>query len=245
MCYNVSSKLRSKKEYSKALNLPDPAEEANTPAWEPLYHASGFAHPYLPIIANESPSEISEMKWGLIPFWVKDEVSAAKISNQTLNARGETIFEKPSFRESAKNKRCLIIVDGFFEYQHRGSKTHPHFIKLKDDQPITLAGLWAEWTHNGQTLYTCSIVTTKANYLMATIHNNPKAEDGPRMPVILPEELRFHWLKPMNDKADKEMLQELIKPYPAEEMKAWEVGPLTGKAAIGNSPAAHQPVSPF
>lgn len=130
MCYNVSTKLKTKAEYSKALKLPIAAGDGHSPKWEPLYHVSGFVHPELPAITDELPTEIVELKWGLIPFWVKDEVSAIKISNQTLNARGETIFEKPSFRDSAKNKRCLIIVDGFFEYQHRGGKTHPHFINV-------------------------------------------------------------------------------------------------------------------
>lgn len=115
--------------------------------------------------------------------------------NNTLNARGETIFEKPSFRTSAKNHRCIIYVAGFYEHHHYNNKTYPFFIYRKDAQPMALAGLWSEWKNpdTGGRLNTFSIVTTKGNKMMARIHNNPKLKE-PRMPVILPSELEDEWL---------------------------------------------------
>lgn len=104
--------------------------------------------------------------------------------NQTLNARGESIFEKPAFRNSARNKRCIVHVEGFYEHHHFGKRTYPDFIRLKDHDDFALAALWEECKDpaTGVALHTFSIVTTEANDLLRRIHNNPKLE-GPRMPV--------------------------------------------------------------
>lgn len=140
--------------------------------------------------------------------------------NNTLNARGETIFEKSSFRTAAKNNRCIIYVDGFYEHHHYNKKTYPFYIYRKDKQPMALAGLWSEWKNpdTGGTLNTFSIVTTNGNAMMAKIHNNPNLEE-PRMPVILPTELEDKWLHSINDELDIKAIKELIREYPEDELQ--------------------------
>ena len=201
----------------------------------PLHHVSGFSHPELLIYTNDSPSFPKIATWGLVPNWVKDEDQLKKFWNNTLNARGETIFEKPSFREAAKNNRCIIYIDGFYEHHHFNKKTYPFFIQRKDQKPIALAGLYNEWVNpetNGR-MNTFSIVTTVGNSMLAKIHNNPKIK-GPRMPLILPIELEDNWLHPIQDAVDKKKIQELIQSYPQEELKAHTVRKLRGQEYIGN-----------
>ncbi|MFC4094848.1 SOS response-associated peptidase [Euzebyella saccharophila] len=161
------------------------------------------------------------------------------IWNKTLNARGETIFELPSFRDSAKKRRCLIHIDGFYEHHHFDDNTYPFFISRKDEKPLTLASLWSEWTNkeDGSHWNTFSVVTTEGNPLMSNIHNNPKLK-GPRMPLILPEELENDWIEPYDenlwDKGQKKALEELIQSYPEEELKAHTVARLRGKEYAPN-----------
>lgn len=246
MCYDVASTLRAQIKYAKH-RADDPAlVEALSRKLEewlktrgPKYHASGFAHPELLVFTNEQPYEPQGFMWGLIPGWVKDAKTAKSFYNQTLNARGETIFEKPSFRNAAKNKRCLIYVDGFYEHHHFGGKTYPFYVTIRDESPMALAGLWEEWVdkETGEVLRTTTIVTTEANSVMARIHNNPKA-DGPRMPVILPKEQQDAWLR-----GDAEGVRALIAPYADEHLQYHPVHRLRGKDAVGNVPHALEKVS--
>ncbi|MCB9679718.1 MAG: SOS response-associated peptidase [Alphaproteobacteria bacterium] len=156
-------------------------------------------------------------KWGLIPFWAKD----AKIAYKTINARGETVESKPAFRSSFKKRRCLIIADGFYEWK-RLSKTHkiPHHIQT-DGKPFAMAGLWAKWTDpaTGEDVLSCSIVTTGPNALMESIHD--------RMPVILEKRDWDAWLSP---DTPVERLKELIRPFPAEQMKERSVSSFVNNA---------------
>ncbi len=146
----------------------------------PIYHVSAFKTPFLPIIASDDSSKIRFFQWGLIPFWVKDEQAARKIQFQTFNAKAETIHEKPSFRNSIKTKRCLVLIDGFYEWhEHTTSGTKiPYYIKLKTQSLFALAGIWDTWKNQktGQLKHTFSIVTTEANPLLAKIHNTKKAD---------------------------------------------------------------------
>ncbi|MEM6892490.1 MAG: SOS response-associated peptidase [Bacteroidota bacterium] len=202
----------------------------------PLFHTSGFSHPKMLIYTNDSPNMPVVSQWGLVPFWAKDKKD---IWNKTLNARGETIFEKNSFKSSAKNKRCLIQIDGFFEHHHHTKETIPYYISRKDNKAITLAGLWNEWTdpNTDEVLNTFAIVTTEGNPMMAIIHNNPKLK-GPRMPVILPEELEDKWLHSYDDELVEQAVEGLIEKYPESNMQAHSVSKLRGKNAIGNVPEA-------
>jgi putative SOS response-associated peptidase YedK len=113
---------------------------------------------------------------------------------------------------------------------------------MKDDSPMTFAGLWDEWKDeaSGIVRRTYTVVTTRANPMMARIHNNPKLEEGPRMPLILPKELEQDWLKPIHEKADHDLIETLIQPYDEEELEAFTVRRLRGKEGVGNKPEAVQ-----
>jgi putative SOS response-associated peptidase YedK len=171
-------------------------------------------------IANDGRNTADFFVWGLIPSWTKDPA----IGNRLINARGETLAEKPAFRGGFKYKRCLILADGFYEWQAQpGKKTKvPHFIRLKTGKPFAFAGLWDAWNSaDGDLIKSCTIVTTTPNRLMAPIHN--------RMPVILNPVDYSQWLDPTPRNPDS--LFPLIKPYPAEEMTVFPVSTLVNKPA--------------
>ena len=201
----------------------------------PLYHVSGFRHSELLIYTNDSPNFPKVATWGLVPHWIKDEAQLKTFWNNTLNARGETIFEKPSFKQAAKTSRCIIYSDGFYEHHHFNKKTYPFFISRKDKKPMALAGLWNEWINKetGGRINTFTIVTTEGNSMMAKIHNNPKI-NGPRMPVILPDELEDKWLGVIKDDRDQQKVKDLIRSYPENQLTAHTVAKLRGKDYKGN-----------
>lgn len=246
MCYNVKAQLKTqlkRAEHYKDHETVKEIEEIMKQLELDFHHASGFAHPKITIYTNEDPFLPVLATWGLIPFWVKDVLGVKKIWNNTLNARGETIFDKPAFRTSAKEKRCLIYVDGFYEYHHRNNIKYPFYVYPRNQDHFILAGLWSEWVdkETGEIVKSFSIVTTAGNEKMTKVHNNPKAT-GPRMPVILPEERAEEWLAPINDELDKKAILELIQPYPDSEIDAYTVGKLAGKDYIGNTPEISEKV---
>jgi len=157
----------------------------------------------IPIIRRQNNQNILRYyKWGLIPFWAKDE----KISYKLINSRSETIAEKPSFRYAFQKRRCLIPANGFYEW--RKSDKQPFYVRLKDRELFTFAGIWEMWkSPTGKQIYSCSIITTSSNNIMDKIHN--------RMPVILSKEQEENWLR-SNSKND---LQEMLKPYTDNNME--------------------------
>ncbi len=165
-------------------------------------------------VTNDEERHAEYMRWGLIPFWAKD----AKIGYRMINARGETVAEKPSFRTAFRRRRCLILADGFYEWQKLGSKQkRPMRITLKSGEPFAFAGLWEIWKDpEGETVKSCTIITTSANEILRPIHD--------RMPVILPPEMESFWLDKEID--DPIALTSVIAPYPDSEMEAFEVSPL-------------------
>jgi len=153
-----------------------------------------------------------------VPHWAKDPSIGAKLSN----ARGETVAEKPSFRDAFKRRRCLVPADGFYEWKSdEGRKTKtPYFIPMKDHEVFAFAGLWDSWSDpNGSLIRSCTIITTDPNELMSSIHN--------RMPVILHPRDYVKWLEPSPQ--TPENLKPLIKPFPAEAMSAYPVSTLVNK----------------
>jgi putative SOS response-associated peptidase YedK len=156
MCFHIS--------LSKNLRAIEKRFDASflDPIFERIYHVSAFSYPKLPVISNDDTSQIQLFTWGLIPLWVKDEEAALKIREQTLNAKAETITTKPSFRHSIKVKRCLVLADGFYEWQHVKNKTFPYYIHLKGQQLFAFAGIWDAWTNKEtkETIKTFSIITT-------------------------------------------------------------------------------------
>ncbi len=162
---------------------------------------------------NESERRLIFAHWGLIPFWAKD----ASIGNRMINARGETIHEKPAFRNAFKKRRCLIFADGFYEWKKEpGKKTKiPMYFCLKSGKPFAFAGLWENWRNpdTDRNIVSCTIITTTPNIIVEPVHN--------RMPVILPSDKYDFWLEPGEQPLDA--LRECIAPYPAEDMKAYPV----------------------
>lgn len=203
----------------------------------PLFHTNGFQHPKLLVYTERSPRLPEVAIWGLIPHWVKDSAQRQKYWNNTLNARGETIFEKPAFRDAAREHRCIVAVDGFYEHHHFKGNTYPFYIYRKDGEPMSMAGVWNEWTDpdTGEILLSFSIVTTRANTTLGRIHNNPKLE-GPRMPVILPGSLENDWLAPVHDNLDISKLDTLIQPFPDGLLESHTTGRLRGREYRGNVP---------
>ncbi|MCY9406299.1 SOS response-associated peptidase, partial [Bacillus spizizenii] len=175
------------------------------------YHPSYNIAPsqnILAIINDGSNNRLGKLRWGLIPPWAKDE----KIGYKMINARAETITEKPAFRRPLVSKRCIIPADSFYEWKRLDHKTKiPMRIKLKSSALFAFAGLYEKWkTHQGGPLYTCTIVTTTPNELMKDIHD--------RMPVILTHDQEKEWLNPLN--TDPDDLQSLLMPYDADDMEA-------------------------
>lgn len=185
MCNTVAIKSKPEliqKEYNRRMKDP---EKHRT-----LFAVSGFAHPQLAVITSEEPEIIQHYSWGLIPGWCKSEEQAAEMANMTLNARSESVFEKPSFK-TIKKKRCLIPVNGFIEWMEAGKDKYPHFIYLKDRELFSMGGLYDAWMNQetGELISSFSIVTTEANPLMARIHNRKK-----RMPLMLTKEMEEAWI---------------------------------------------------
>ena len=172
------------------------------------------------VIPNDDQNTADFFVWGLIPMWAKDSA----IGNKLINARGETLEEKPAFRGSLKYKRCLILADGFYEWKGaEGKKVKtPFFIHMKDRKPFAFAGLWDSWNSpDGSLIKSCTIITTEPNELTGIIHN--------RMPVILHPRDYAKWLNPSPQTPDQ--LKPLIKPFPAELMDAYPVSTLVNTPA--------------
>lgn len=180
------------------------------------YHINAFNFPKYPIIT--ASDEIQVFNWGLIPFWVKTEEDAEEMRKMTLNARAETIFEKPSFRESIMRKRCIVPSTGYFEWRHEESKKIPYYIYVKNESIFSMAGIYDIWTdkESGRQHATFSIITTATNSLTDYIHNTKH-----RMPAILSPEDEEQWLNP---ELSRENIEYFFKPYSSDEMGAYPIG---------------------
>jgi putative SOS response-associated peptidase YedK len=172
------------------------------------------------VLVEEAKRKLEMLHLGLIPSWADDP----SVGNRMINARAETVAEKRSFRKAFRNHRCLVLADGFYEWQKTANGKQPYYIRMEDDSPFAFAGLWESW-HNGTEIRSATIITTDANDVVAPIHN--------RMPVILHPEDYELWLDP--DFEEKEPLTTLLKPYPAEAMEAYPV------SRSVNSPSNNEP----
>jgi putative SOS response-associated peptidase YedK len=212
MCYYSSIKADIK-DMVREFDVVFPDREL----FKPAYSVSAFTFPKMPVISNDTPNQISLFQWGLVPFWVKSINHAISIRRQTLNARSETIFEKPSFRRAIRSKRCLVIADGFYEWRQIEKKKYPYYITLRSRKIFTLAGIWDTWTNpeTKEILDTFSVVTTVANELMAKVHNTKK-----RMPLILKKENEKTWI---DLGQNEEQIINIMIPYDPDDLKAYPV----------------------
>ena len=176
----------------------------------------------------EEKRKLEMFRWGLIPSWAKDPA----IGNKMINARAETVSEKPSFRSAFKKRRCLIVADGFYEWQKTDGGKQPYHIRMKDSSPFAFAGLWETWDGDGEEIRSCSIITTDANDLMNEIHH--------RMPVILTPETYEAWLAPGFE--EKEPFLDLLRPYPSDGMEVYPVSRRVNRPS-NNEPSVVQPAA--
>jgi putative SOS response-associated peptidase YedK len=231
MCYNISL-IKS----SSDLELRFAARFADSTLYRPMHHVSGFSSPYWPVISNDKPDPIQFFRWGLIPFWTKDDPAANRMKFRTLNARAETIGTRPAFRAAIRNKRCLILTDGFYEWHDQNHKKYPFHIRLATRDAFAMAGIWDAWEdrEDGTVLNTFAIITTRANPLIARIHNTKE-----RMPVILKRDDEQKWLG--GDLETTDIASRLV-PFDHGEMEAFPVSRLiSARGTNTNTPEAMAP----
>lgn len=181
------------------------------------------------VITNDDASALTFHRWGLVPSWAKDISMGSKL----INARGETVHEKPSFRSAFRRRRCLIVTDGYFEWQTTDGSKQPYFIFLKGKPVFALAGIWEIWhSPEGDELRTCSIITTEANEFMTPLHD--------RMPVILDPKDYDQWLQKGEVKA--ESLLPLIRGFDSDAMEAYAVSKAVNKP-VNDSPEIIVPLA--
>lgn len=173
------------------------------------------------VVQGENGNRGGYLRWGLVPSWANDP----KIGYKMINARAETVHEKPSFRKLLTRRRCLIVADGFYEWKQEEGVKQPYNIRLKNRNPFAFAGLWDRWEQNGTIIQSCTVITTEANELMKPIHD--------RMPVILTKESGPIWLD--RSVQDEKRLSSILVPYQASEMEAYPVSGLVNSPKNGSS----------
>ena len=182
------------------------------------------------IVRNDEHNELKPMRWGLVPSWAPDR----SIGQRMINARSETLLEKPSFKQLVTRRRCLVPADGFYEWRREGKRKVPMWIHLKSKEPFAFAGLWDRWLDrdSGSDLYSFTIITTRPNALLKPIHD--------RMPVIYDAPMGRQWLESFGGRAME--LDLALQPLPSELMEAYEVSTLVNSPE-NDSAACIQPVS--
>jgi putative SOS response-associated peptidase YedK len=189
------------------------AELLGLPIPPPLAPRYNIAPSQLVACVRRNPEttkrEWVELQWGLVPSWAKDP----GIGHKLINARGERVAEKPSFRHAFKLQRCLVLADGFYEWKREGKTKQPYYIRFKDHRPFAFAGLWERWEKEDLAIESCSLITIGPNAVMEPIHH--------RMPVILATTQYAEWLDVSLHETER--LNTLLRPFPPEEMEAYPV----------------------
>ena len=203
--------------------------------YQPMPHGVGFSHPQWPVVSMEEPRRLKLKSWGLIPTWVKQAEQAKTASNQNLNARAETVFEKPSFREAIRTGRCLVPSTGFFEWREMNKLKYPYFIYPVGEPLFTMAGISTQWLNRetGELHESFAILTTQANATLSMIHNVKQ-----RMPVLLSSQQIADWLNP---NTHEEKLTSLFEPYSDSGMNYFTVNRETMKYPV----QGEEPILPF
>jgi putative SOS response-associated peptidase YedK len=215
---------------ASATTLVTQFDLADFPAWSPRYNIAPTQEVLAVLKTRESCSRRPRLlRWGLVPPWADDP----HIGNRLINARAETVATKPAFRRAFREYRCLILADGFYEWQRQGRHKQPFHIRMSDGRPFAFAGLWEHWdAPDGSPVESCTIITTTPNDLIGQIHN--------RMPVILAPEDYDLWLDPSMQEVER--LPSVLPPYPSEEMTAYPVSTRVNNPA-NDSPECLEPVA--
>lgn len=245
MCYNITTLTLSKLKYARRIGA-DQEEidrlqreydrlKGNFPA---IYFESGFAFPEVPIHTNLDPQQPKMAQFGLIPAYSKNRQQAdtERRRLRTLNVRSEEVSTKRLYKDVLKEKWCVVVLDGFYEYYHFGKKKYPHFVFQKEFEPLLLVGLWNEWTdyRSGEVIISCNIFTREANGFARVLHNNPQRNG--RMPWILKPDVHEVILADIEYalKHKDELTIDI------DDLSFHSVGKLLGKESIGNSPEAQE-----
>lgn len=190
--------------------LADYLRTIDSLTWEPRYNIAPTQPVATVRVESDGECHLREMRWGLIPHWADDP----SIGNRMIDARAESLADKPAFRDAFRRGRCVVVADGFYEWQRLNGAKQPWYLFRSDGRPLTLAGLWDRWQPpDGEPVTSCTIVTTGPNELVENLHD--------RMPVILPEDAWDRWLD--RDNREGAGLDELLRAYPADRMKAHPV----------------------
>ena len=207
------------------------AEPMGVEGHQPSWNVAPASDILVVTASSDGARQLRALKWGLVPRWAKDPSGA----NRMINLRAETVREKKGWKSTLARKRCIIPIDGFYEWQDqgKGQRKQPFYITSRDFSPLALAGLWSTWRdpESGEELFTCTILTTSANGLMESVHH--------RMPVILAPEDWDAWLDPENTDADE--LAKLLVPAPEEMLTLWPVDPAVGNVR-NNRPELQEPL---
>ena len=203
MCGRFTQRADSKK-------IAKEFKVAEVPAVEARYNIAP-TQDVLAVREGGDGREATYLKWGLVPSWAKDTSMGARL----INARSETVTEKPAFRQAFTQRRCVIPSDGFYEWQRTGGRKQPFFFRMRDERPFGFAGLWERWEgEGGEVINSCAILTTQANEVLRPVHD--------RMPVILHPDDYELWLG--GSARELGLVKEVLRPYPAEEMVGHAVG---------------------
>ena len=211
MCgrYTLRSPAKLVAEVFKLLTVPDLKPRFNIAPTQQV--------PTVRTSPDTEGRELALLRWGLVPSWADDP----SIGNRMINARADTVATKPSFRRAFGQRRCLVVTDGFYEWQKVGTKKQPFYVRMKDGRPFGFAGLWERWERQGEEIESCTIITTDPNEPMKLIHD--------RMQVIIPPDRYDLWLDPKI--RDRASVERLLTPYAPDGMEAYPVSTLV------NSPA--------
>lgn len=213
MCFHSQQKAAARK-----LENDFKRRMINPEAYVEQHHSNGFSHKNFAVIANcEGVDALHLFNWGLVPFWIKNIAEAKRVSNNTLNAKSETIFDLPSFKSSIISKRCVIPLTGFYESRDINGVKFPYYIYPKNSDYFLIGGIFSSWKNreNEETINTFSIITTPSNELMSQIHNLKQ-----RMPLILKQSDVDTWIDPT---LPKQSIIDLMQPHADEEMAAYTV----------------------
>lgn len=202
---------------------------ADIPSWTPRYNIAPTQLVPTVVLTSDHPSrQFRTWRWGLIPSWAKDPT----IGSRMINAQAETAATKPAFRAAFRRRRCLVLADGFYEWQQLGRRKQPFHVRMRDRRPFAFAGLWEHWKGpDGRAIESCTLLTTEPNDLIRTFHH--------RMPVILEPANYALWLDPGIQ--EPERLQPLLRPYASDELTAYPVSTLVNNPA-NDTPECIEPL---
>ena len=242
MCYDVSYLTKKTKKYAEHIGETtseiDKLEkqlDVFVKSEGPVYHTTAFDHRRLPVVTANDPKSFQFYQWGLMPHFVKDlEQYAQRYTARYLNSRIETVFDKSMFNQklsrelenpfykSALERRCVVMLDGYFDWHWQGKNSYNFFIRNKDEQPMAVAAIWRSWKSESGTEQrdTVSLITTDANPLCKKVHNKPKGSEGPRQLAILDDSMKQAWLDV--DMSPDQLLKE-IKVYPEGRLETFPV----------------------